>query len=108
MANQFNSWEPAGSKLGSTTKLDEIGCFDILLLEAPMLNTADAGSGVSPTVYAEAPLMKNHLSIELSIFSAGRFSLGGIGGSWSGLMRLGDWATARLVLLKRKEKKIQC
>lgn len=42
--------------------------------------------------------MKNHLSIELSIFSAGRFSLGGIGGSWLGSMRLGEWATVRLAL----------
>lgn len=50
-------------------------------------------------VYAEAPLMKNHLSIELSIFSAGRFSLGGRGGSWSGETRLGEWPTVRLVLL---------
>ncbi len=31
--------------------------------------------------YAEAPLMKNHLSIELSIRSGGRFSLWGSGGS---------------------------
>lgn len=42
--------------------------------------------------------MKNHLSIELSIFSAGRFSLAGIGGSWLGSTRLGEWATVTLVL----------
>lgn len=52
-------------------------------------------------VYAEAPLMKNHLSMELSIFSAGRSWWAGIAGSWSGLMRLGEWATVKLVL-KRK------
>ena len=47
---------------------------------------------------AEAPLMKNHLSIELSIFSGGRSWLAGSGGSWSGLTRLGEWETVRLVL----------
>ncbi len=47
---------------------------------------------------AEAPLMKNHLSMELSIFSGGRFTLGGSGGSCSGEMRLGEGATVRLVL----------
>lgn len=54
--------------------------------------------GVPLATYAEAPLMKNHLSIELSIFSAGRFSLAGMGGSWLGSMRLGEWATVMLVL----------
>ncbi len=43
--------------------------------------------------------MKNHLSIELSIFSGGRSWLGGRGGSWSGETRLGEWATVRLVLI---------
>jgi hypothetical protein len=42
--------------------------------------------------------MKNHLSIDESIFSGGRFSLGGRGGSWSGETRLGEWDTVRLVL----------
>jgi hypothetical protein len=51
-----------------------------------------------PAVYAEAPLMKNHLSIEASIFSAGSSWLAGIGGSWSGETRAGEWLTVRLVL----------
>jgi hypothetical protein len=42
--------------------------------------------------------MKNHLSIELSILSGGRFWLGGRGGSWLGSIRLGEWPTVRLVL----------
>lgn len=44
--------------------------------------------------------MKNHLSIELSIFSGRRSSLGGRGGSWSGETRLGEWPTVRLVLVR--------
>lgn len=44
--------------------------------------------------------MKNHLSMELSIFSGGRSWLGGRGGSWSGETRLGEWATVRLVLYR--------
>lgn len=51
-----------------------------------------------PAVYAEAPLMKNHLSIEESIFSAGSSWLAGIGGSWSAATRAGEWLTVRLVL----------
>lgn len=42
--------------------------------------------------------MKNHLSIELSIGSGARFSLGGRGGRSLGVTRLGEWATVRLVL----------
>jgi hypothetical protein len=42
--------------------------------------------------------MKNHLSMELSIFAGGRSSFGGRGGSWSGETRLGEWPTVRLVL----------
>lgn len=42
--------------------------------------------------------MKNHLSMELSIFSAGSSSLGGRGGSWSGETREGDCWTVTLVL----------
>lgn len=65
-----------------------------------MLGTVVAGSVLPPATYEEAPLMKNHLSMELSIFSAGRSWWAGIAGSWSGLMRLGEWATVRLVLGK--------
>jgi len=54
-----------------------------------------------PPGHADAPLMKNHLSMELSILSGGRFSLGGSGGSCSGATRLGEWATVRLVLVLR-------
>ena len=43
--------------------------------------------------------MKNHLSIEASIFSAGRSWLGGRGGSCEGSTRLGDCWTATLVLM---------
>lgn len=42
--------------------------------------------------------MKNHLSMELSIFSAGISSLAGRGGSWSGDTREGDCWTVTLVL----------
>lgn len=42
--------------------------------------------------------MKNHLSMELSIFSAGISSLGGRGGSWSGETREGECWTVTLVL----------
>ena len=42
--------------------------------------------------------MKNHLSIELSIGSGAKFSLAGIGGSWLGSTRLGEWETVKLVL----------
>lgn len=42
--------------------------------------------------------MKNHLSMELSIFSAGTSSLGGRGGSWSGETREGECWTVTLVL----------
>jgi hypothetical protein len=42
--------------------------------------------------------MKNHLSIEASIFSAGRSWFGGSGGSCSGATRLGEWETVTLVL----------
>ncbi len=45
--------------------------------------------------------MKNHLSIEASILAGTRFSLAGRGGSCSGLTRLGEWPTVRLVLLRR-------
>lgn len=60
--------------------------------------TGPLGSGLGPYIYAEAPLMKNHLSIEASIFSGGSSWLAGMGGSWSGETRLGDWLTVRLVL----------
>ena len=42
--------------------------------------------------------MKNHLSMELSIFSGASSWWGGSWGSWSGLTRLGDSLTAVLVL----------
>lgn len=42
--------------------------------------------------------MKNHLSMELSIFSGGRSSLGGSGGSLDRSCRLGEWATVMLAL----------
>ena len=42
--------------------------------------------------------MKNHLSMLGSIGAGARVSLGGIGGSWSGLTRLGECLTVRLVL----------
>jgi hypothetical protein len=42
--------------------------------------------------------MKNHLSMEASIFSGCIFSSWGMCGSWSGETRLGDWETVRLVL----------
>lgn len=57
-----------------------------------------AGSETPPAIYAEAPLMKNHLSMLLSIFSAGTSWWAGIAGSWSGVMRLGEWATVKLAL----------
>lgn len=41
-------------------------------------------------VYEAAPLIKNHLSIEASIFPGATSSLGGSGGSCSGLTRLGE------------------
>ena len=50
--------------------------------------------------HADAPLMKNHLSMEASILSGGRFSLGGSGGSCSGATRLGECETVRFVLVK--------
>lgn len=43
--------------------------------------------------------MKNHLSIEASIFSGGSSWLAGMGGSWSGATRLGEWLTVKLVLV---------
>lgn len=42
--------------------------------------------------------MKNHLSMEGSIFSAGSSWLAGIGGSWLGSTRLEEWPTDTLVL----------
>ena len=42
--------------------------------------------------------MKNHLSMLGSMGARGRFSLGGMGGSWSGVMRVGEVLTVRLVL----------
>lgn len=42
--------------------------------------------------------MKNHLSMLGSIGAAGNVSLGATGGSWSGLTKLGDFLTVRLVL----------
>jgi hypothetical protein len=42
--------------------------------------------------------MKNHLSIEASIFSGGRSALGGRGGSCAGETRLGECSTVKLVL----------
>jgi hypothetical protein len=42
--------------------------------------------------------MKNHLSIEASIFSGSKFSSLGMCGSWSGETRLGDCETVRLAL----------
>lgn len=42
--------------------------------------------------------MKNHLSMLGSMGAGARFSFCGIGGSWSGLTRLGDCLTVRLVL----------
>lgn len=50
------------------------------------------------SIYAEAPLMKNHLSMEASILPGATSSLGGRGGSCSGATRLVEWATVRLVL----------
>jgi hypothetical protein len=44
--------------------------------------------------------MKNHLSMEASIFSGGRSWFGGSGGSWSGATRLGEWATVTLELIE--------
>jgi hypothetical protein len=44
--------------------------------------------------------MKNHLSMELSIFSGGRSWLGGRAGSWSEGMRLGECETAVLALVE--------
>src|SRR6266536_2913527 len=49
-------------------------------------------------VYAAAPEMKNHLSMLGSIGAGAMVSLWGMGGSWSGLTRLGDCLTVRLVL----------
>jgi hypothetical protein len=43
--------------------------------------------------------MKNHLSIELSIFSAGSSWWAGMGASWSGVTRSVELATVRLVLM---------
>ena len=42
--------------------------------------------------------MKNHLSMLGSIGAAGKVSLGATGGSWSGVTKLGDFLTVRLVL----------
>lgn len=42
--------------------------------------------------------MKNHLSMEESIFSGGSSWWGGSWGSWSEPTRLGEWATEVLVL----------
>lgn len=42
--------------------------------------------------------MKNHLSIELSIFAGWTSWFSGRGGSWLGSTRLGEWPTVRLVL----------
>jgi hypothetical protein len=44
--------------------------------------------------------MKNHLSILGSIGAGARFSLDGIGGSWSGETRFGDCFTVRFVLFE--------
>jgi len=42
--------------------------------------------------------MKNHLSMLGSIGAGAKFSFSGIAGLWSGLIRLGDCLTVRLVL----------
>jgi len=53
---------------------------------------------VCAQIYAAAPEMKNHLSMLGSIGAGAMFSFCGMGGSWSGLTRLGDCLTVRLVL----------
>lgn len=109
-ANQLGYTKPAGSTRlvelaeSELPRLSTIGSTMLVTaaiaseLRLPALAASGSGSGVLPAVYAEAPLMKNHLSIELSIFSAGRFSLGGMGGSWLASMRLGECDTVRLAL----------
>jgi hypothetical protein len=42
--------------------------------------------------------MKNHLSIEASMGAGGSSWFWGRGGSWSGVTRLLEWLTVRLVL----------
>lgn len=115
-ANQLGYTKPAGStrfvELGASAlpRLSTIDFPTLVTAAIPSgsrlatlvaLAASGSDSGLPPAVYAEAPLMKNHLSIELSIFSAGRFSLGGMGGSWLASMRLGECDTARLALRYR-------